>query len=142
MKPQSFAATLGTAAAILVAMPALGVASAPATNNTIALQSYVVYDTPNLEGNIPFQGHVRVSFRNDGDVTATAVVFDVRDDHTGAERINDVGTFARGATITHEFHYLNVHAGEELQVAEVRYADGSVWTNDDTPGPLVRRQAR
>jgi hypothetical protein len=142
MKPLSLVATLGSAAAVLVSMPALGSAATPAANNTIALTNYAVYDSPNLEGNISFQGHVRVTFRNDGDVAATAVVFDVRDDQTGAQRIDDVGNYAKGVTVTHEFHYLNVHAGEALQVAEVRYADGTVWTNDDTPAPLVRRQAR
>ncbi len=65
----------------------------------------------------------------------TAVVFDARDvAHSAAERIADVETFSKGANITHEFHYMNVHAGESLQVAEVRYADGTVWTDSRTPG--------
>lgn len=134
-------AVIGAAAALAIA-PSLVRAEAPAARNTILLRSSLVYSSPNLEGEVPYQGHLRVSFQNDGDVTATAVVFDVRDDDSAPQRISDVGTFSPGVAITHNFHFINVHEGEAVHVAEVRYADGTVWTDAEYPGPLTRRQAQ
>jgi hypothetical protein len=122
------AALLGFAA--LAVMPIAGAAAEPIAGNTIALQGYLISESPSAgtEG-LVYQGHVRVTFRNDGDVTATAVTFDVGDGSRNAH-IVDVGTFSKGVTIKHEFHWLDTRAGDTLQVVQVRYADGSVWNGD------------
>jgi hypothetical protein len=141
MKPLSFAAVLG-AAAVLAGLPVLGTAAAPA-NNTITLRSYEISDfSGNNEVSSSGQGHVRVSFRNDGDMAATAVIFDVLNDGEYAGHIDDFGTFSKGVTITHQFHWVNVHQGESLRIAQVRYADGTIWSTDGTLPPALRRQAR
>jgi hypothetical protein len=137
MKPLSFAAVLG-AAAVLAALPAVGTAVTPAASNTIALQSYAISSyAGNNEVSSPSQGNVRVSFRNDGAVVANAVIFDVLDDGAYAGHIVDVGTFSKGVTITHEFHWVDAHEGESLQIAQVRYADGTIWGAD---GPRTPRR--
>lgn len=141
MKPPSFAAALGVAT-MLTALPALGMAAAPAAQNTVTLRNYAIGATGSNEINTAFQGHLRVSFRNDGDVAATAVAFDLLDDGEYAGRVDDLGTFSKGVTINHEFHWMNVHEGQTLQIAEVRYADGTIWTSDGKAPLQARRQAR
>jgi hypothetical protein len=139
MKLAPAAALLGFAA--LTALPLAGAAD-PITGNTIALQNYLISESPNAgNDSMVYQGHVRVAFRNDGDVTATAVTFDVGDGSRTAH-IVDVGTFSKGVTIKHEFHWLDARAGDTLQVVQVRYADGSVWNGDNAPAITPRLQSR
>jgi hypothetical protein len=129
------------AAAALAVLPALGTA-APAPSNTITLQNYALYDNGRGEAG-PAQGHLHVSFRNDGDVPATSVVFAIRD-QAGyvSNHVDDVGTFSKGVTINLDLHWLNAHDGDALEVSEVRYADGTAWTSTDSVSPTSRPQAR
>jgi hypothetical protein len=55
-------------------------------------------------------------------------------------RIDDVGTFAQGATIEHTFPNADGLGDETISVASVQFADGSVWQND-VAAPQALRQA-
>jgi hypothetical protein len=132
-------AAFAVATLLATTFPSHGSAAAP--GNTITLQSYGIYEFDGGDTSQPNHSELRISFRNDGDVAATAVTFDILTDGKYAGRIDDVGTFTKGATIDHSFRWVDVRHGQSLEVAQVRYADGSVWTNDTLP-PAPRRQAR
>jgi hypothetical protein len=129
------------AGAVLAVVPGLGAAAAPSPYNTITLQSYRFDVAGGSDGVAAvYHGHVYVTFRNDGEVPATAVTFEIVNAGEGAGRIEDVGTFVKGARIEHAFHW--TREGETLRVAQVRYADGTTWDSDDAAAPTARRQAR
>lgn len=87
-------------------------------------------------------GLVTLSFENTADVPATDVTFDLS---SAGQNLGDYdvrGTFAPGVEIQHEsFGTPSVIAPEQLSVAEIRYADGSTWQNENQPNPTERRQA-
>lgn len=88
------------------------------------------------EGYAP--GSLTVSFRNNGTVAATDVIFQLDDNGAPAGQISDVGSFAPGVTIVHHLNVVPGDANEHVSVAEVKFADGSVWINQ---APRALRQA-
>jgi hypothetical protein len=88
---------------------------------------------------------VTISFRNTGNVAATAVEFRVN--YGGfPTTIDDVGTFSKGALVTHTFYNRLdprfVNARRDVEIAAVHYADGSEWSEDALSLPVIpRRQA-
>jgi hypothetical protein len=83
-------------------------------------------------------GSLTVSFRNNGTVAATDVIFQLDANGAPAGRISDVGSFAPGVTIVHHLNVDPSDANEHVSVAEVKFADGSVWINQ---APRALRQA-
>ena len=142
-----------TAITLLAAGPALasaaptsapvavnGAAAAPITLKSAELQLPSV--TQSMAGfglnELYTPGSLNVSFRNDSAVTATAVIFQRDENGAPAGRISDVGSFAPGVTIVHQLNADPSNANEDVSVAEVKFADGSVWINQ---APRALRQA-
>jgi hypothetical protein len=70
-------------------------------------------------------GFLSLSFENTTKVTATEITFEVSST-TNFRRIRDIGMFAPGVSIMHSFLGFS-SPGQMVRVAEVRFADGSVW---------------
>lgn len=81
-------------------------------------------------------GHLSVTFHNTAPVAATHVTFEVSAADRHLARVTDVGTFSPGVSISHHLDYASNESRPFLRVVEVRFADGSVWTN-----PRAHRQA-
>ena len=87
-------------------------------------------------------GIIAVSFTNLAPVTATSVSFNVLGfGKRVMDTITDAGTFTTGAMIRHEFPADEIDGQQTLEVQEVDFADGSVWTKPLPPAPVMRRQA-
>jgi hypothetical protein len=71
----------------------------------------------------------QIAFANANSVPATEVVFAVESDGAVIDRLDDVGTFATGATIVHNFPYNDLATNPSVEVAKVVFADGSTWYN-------------
>jgi len=127
---------LSAAAAMIVAMPTLAAAQTVAySTSPVAVTSFSLSDTytpglPFLDGTrVPVGGDVALNFINNSNVPATSVTFMLNDGKT-AQSIVDKGTFNPGVAIDHTFAKDNVaSAGRNAtcNVAEVDFADGSVW---------------
>jgi hypothetical protein len=116
-------AVVTSAFASLAALPTITFA-APATPDPIVINHVQVQPTGNSFG----AGFVTVTFTNTSSVTATEVVFELSG-AGGFQRINDVGTFTPGVQITHGFLYYAHTPNENVKVAEVDFADGTIWAD-------------
>jgi hypothetical protein len=105
---------------VLAALPSIALA-ALATPDPIAINHVEVQPT----GDGFNAGFVTVTFTNTSNVTATEVVFQLSG--TTFQRVNDVGTFAPGVQITHAFLYYAHTPDEHVKVAEVDFANGTIW---------------
>jgi hypothetical protein len=103
-----------------------------ASQNTSAFPAGQPYRISRLK-----PGHLSVTFHNTAPVAATHVTFEVSTDDRHVARVTDVGTFSPGISISHHLDYDSIETRPFLRVAEVRFADGSVWTNP----ARARRQA-
>jgi hypothetical protein len=72
-------------------------------------------------------GVVRIAFQNTTDSDVHEVTFRVNDVAGHRAEVKDVGTFAKGVTIRHEFHVAKVTDGATASVVHVELADGSTW---------------
>jgi hypothetical protein len=131
----SAAATLG-AALLLAGAPAVALASDVPSSNPIAISDIQVQPADGGHGN--GAGFVSVAFDNTSSQVATEVVFELDVDGAYTDHFNDVGNFTPGTTIRHAFQTDSSAADQQLKVAEVKFADGSVWVNDsgNTPPEL------
>jgi hypothetical protein len=136
------------AAALLVTSMGLGAApsiasAAPVTSDNISILSTAINSVPIVgsEDDPPIAGptRVKVQFVNRGDEPATAVEFQV-DSADASATIDDVGTFDKGAVVTHSF-YNRLDPNATVSVVGVRYADGSEWSANAEPHFVTRRQA-
>jgi hypothetical protein len=126
-------AAAALAALVLAGAPALA-SAAPAQANPIQLnnvkiaQSYGVYNQ--------FEpGAVSVSFTNHGTVAATGVIFNLVDGSGNIlAQYNDVGSYPQGATVRHNFEDTHLDNGQKLEVAQVKFADGTSWS---APSPAA-----
>jgi hypothetical protein len=87
-------------------------------------------------------GFLSLTFENTSKAAVTEVVFEVS---TGTfyRRLDDVGKFAPGVSITHAFLGGAGSAGfsiRDVRVAEVDFADGTAWTNGQAAAPRPRTQ--
>jgi hypothetical protein len=123
----SAAATLG-AALLLAGAPAVALASAGTTGDPIAISDTQVQPADGGHGN--GAGFVSVAFNNTSNQVATEIVFELDVDGAYTDHFNDVGSFTPGTTIRHAFQTDSSEADQQLKVAEVKFADGSVWVND------------
>jgi hypothetical protein len=124
-------ATLG-AAALLAAAPALA-SAADSQAGPIRLDNVQIFTTPSPEDVDYYPGSADVAFTNDSDVPATRIQFALVANGIVLDRISDVGSFAPGVTIKHHFADSDSTPDQKIAVAEVTFADGSIWTNSDVP---------
>jgi hypothetical protein len=107
------------------------------TRNPIDIQRVVT--SPHLdETGVP--GVVKISYENTADVPVREVTFRVRDTAGHEVNFRDVGTFAQGVTIRHDFRSRNLSDSAQAHVVHVEWADGASW-NSTTPELQPRRQA-
>jgi hypothetical protein len=89
-----------------------------------------------------FPGMMYVTFTNTNPVTATQILFVLRDQGGGVvDQYKDVGTYAQGQSITHGFFDLKMTRQLQIKAERVTFSDGSVWTNSEDLQPVSRRQA-
>jgi hypothetical protein len=131
----SAVATLG-AALLLAGAPAVALASASTSADPITISDVQVQPADGGHGN--GAGFVSVAFDNTGSQTATEVIFELDVDGAYTDHFNDVGNFTPGTTIKHAFQTDSSAADQQIKVAAVKFADGSVWVNDsgNTPPEL------
>jgi hypothetical protein len=72
-----------------------------------------------------------IAYTNASSQPATEVVFAVTSDGNVVDMYDDVGTFSPGVTIDHTFQALTQADPSQVSVAQVTFADGSVWVNPD-----------
>jgi hypothetical protein len=136
MTIKSTAATLG-AALFLATAPAAAYASTATPGAPITISDVQVQPANEGDGRGP--GFVSLAFNNTSNQTATEVVFELDVDGAYSDHFDDVGKFTPGTTVRHAFQTDSDAADQQLKVAEVKFADGSVWLNDVAPAqPEVR----
>jgi len=97
------------------------------------------YGTYHTAANFPYiEGFLGVQYSNDAPVAATEVEFGLVSRDWLVAVVRDVGSFARGATIDHEFSldpqiFPIGTALPYCAVLYVKYADGTVWFNPSPP---------
>jgi hypothetical protein len=109
---------------ILAGVPAIALADT--ANDPIVVNHENVAPASQLRG----PGFVSVSFDNSSKTPVTEVVFELDVDGAYAGHFNDVGTFAPGVKIKHSYLTTSEAADQKLEVASVKFADGSVWVNE------------
>lgn len=119
------------AAALLVATPQIARADATTATSVNVQKISVIPDSTSVAGTEI--GVVQVVFNDTSTVAAREVIFQIIG-RSGAvvEQINDKGTFHPGTRISHTFRVWGVGADDTVQVAAVKYADGSTWTAGNT----------
>jgi hypothetical protein len=119
--------------------PAPTVALTPPSGSPVRLNSVWIHKARG-QGIEP--GIIAVSFTNLAPATATNVSFNVLGfGKRVMDTISDAGTFTTGAVVQHEFPANEIDGQQTLEVEEVDFADGSVWTKPMPPAPVTRRQA-
>jgi hypothetical protein len=128
MKPSPLVGLAMAASLLTTAAPAF--AFSANANNTIAI-GRIVFNGSSADVN--GLADVHVTFKNNGPVAADRVEFALDTPEGYSTLLEDVGTFAAGATITHDLRvaYLGgTQAPNEaatVRVNKVEYVDGSVW---------------
>ena len=118
-------AACAAALMIFAGVPAVSLAQTAATASPIVLHSNIEADSGHFDRYVP--GVINATFTNVGTATITEVVFEVSHDGTPMQRIEDVGSYAPGSTTHHTFPDVHEAYDQRLDVAEVHFADGSVW---------------
>jgi len=129
--------TIAAAAAIL----ALGVAPALAAAQTNAPIAIVSSDAqPQIADASGYNtnGIADVTFVNTTGVPVTEVDFTLSSNGEALTTLRDIGTFAPNVTINHTFANDETARDQQLSVAQVKFADGSVWVNN-APLPAGQR---
>jgi hypothetical protein len=89
-----------------------------------------------------FAGMMNVTFTNTNPVTATEILFVLRDQGGRVvDQYKDVGNSAQGQSITHGFFDLQMTRQLQIKAERATFADGSVWTPAEDFQPVSRRQA-
>ena len=76
-------------------------------------------------------GFAGVTFVNTNIVAATEVDFTLSSNGAPLATYRDTGTFAPNVRISHTFANDQTARDQQLSVARVTFADGSVWTSDN-----------
>jgi hypothetical protein len=124
---------------LLAGAPALALADTNAPAAPIAVSNVQIQEDGGYLNQL-MPGLVTVSFKNTRPVAATEVDFELDANGVWLDRITDVGTFKQGATVDHSFTNYSPATNATLTVAEVKFADGSVWLNDENAAPHALRQ--
>lgn len=126
--------TLAAIAALLVAGALPLAASAQTQDAPIHIDNVHIYqqESPDDQQSLP-PGFADVAFTNRSSQPATKVEFAlVSDDGAVLGRHTDVGSFASGVTIRHQFPDEDtLDERQSVIVAAVTFADGSTWSNPD-----------
>lgn len=129
------------AVAVLLARPAVLQAAVPAAAGGITiLASTMDRGFPEIAGWLP-SGSITVDFTNERPSPAKAVRFAFVGDDEKTYTFDDVGTFSQNVPIRHFFRHKHARDDGPLEVIAVRWADGSVWTNEDGPATPRRQEA-
>jgi len=83
-------------------------------------------------------GSATVSFVNTTPVPATEVDFTLSSNGETLDTFSDVGTFAPNVKIDRTFANDHTARDQQLSIREVKFADGTVWINDE-PLPAGQR---
>jgi hypothetical protein len=138
MKFKSLGAAL--AGAVILSSAPLLASAANSQTGPIHIDNVQVWapeDTSSAGVALVYPGSVKIAFTNNSNSPATDVVFALLSNGSVATRINDVGSFANGVTISHEFANENASI-QDVAVAQAKFADGTVWNNPAVPaGPPV-----
>jgi hypothetical protein len=78
-------------------------------------------------------GSVKIDFTNTANGPATRVAFVLLAGGSIIDRTDDVGTFSKGATISYSFPADLYRSVQQVAVAKVTFADGTVWQNPNVP---------
>jgi hypothetical protein len=123
-----------------VAASLLSVAApAAAMSNQGPIDVQSVTSVPASADDTLVPGVVQVVFQNTADVAAREVTFEITDLTGRTKDVEDVGTFAKGATIRHSFQVIRGGDSAQVRVVRVELADGSSWSAQPEAQP--RRQA-
>ena len=89
-----------------------------------------------------FAGMMHVTFTNTNPVTATEILFVLRDQGGRViDQYKDVGKYVQGQSITHGFFDLQMTQLLQIKAEKATFADGSVWVSSEEFQPVSRRQA-
>jgi hypothetical protein len=102
--------------------------TSPVTISSVTVDE-ATFPAPNLDSEPTyFATGVTLKFINKGNVTATTVIFALRDG-VYSHGIVDKGKFSPGVEIKHAFAIdgLNAFSSPEADVTEIDFADGSSW---------------
>lgn len=126
------AATIG-AALILAGSPAFaaGMQSGPIHIDNV--QIYGGTTTNADDGTIVVPGSTAIAFTNEYGSAATDVVFALENHGYVVDRFDDVGSFATGVSVVHQFAVDQANLEMRVVVEKATFADGSVWTNPAVP---------
>jgi hypothetical protein len=133
MNTKHIAASIA-ALTVLAGAPALAMAQTVPSQSPITLNASVQADSGRFDRYVP--GVISATFTNTNNVAATDVIFELQSDGAFVDRISDVGTFAPGTTTQHQFPDVYEAPNQQLKVAAVHFADGSVWRSGDATGAL------
>jgi hypothetical protein len=127
------------AAAALLAAGIPAVALAQTTSAPVSIVSETI--VPQVAGAARFQqGFVSYAFVNHAAVPATEVDLALVGNGESLATLRNVGTFSTGIAIERSIATEAIARDQQLTIAEVKFADGTVWTNDDV-APHALRQA-
>ncbi len=87
------------------------------------------------------QGFASYAFVNHSAVPATEVDLTLYGNGEPLATLRDVGMFSKGITIQRSIATEALARDQQLAVAEVKFADGSVWTNDEAAPHALRQTA-
>ncbi|MGB8266376.1 MAG: hypothetical protein WCE44_08655 [Candidatus Velthaea sp.] len=137
----SIAAITLLAGAPALAMAKTEAASGPIVVNSVQIQpnTYGIGVDPFFygSGGLTEPGFINVVFQNTSNVVATKVVFELDANGAVIDRFSDAGQFSPGVAIHHVYNNFSDTSSGQLTVAEVKFADGTVWENV----PQALRQA-
>ena len=131
------AATIGTAL-IIAGSPAFASAQttqdAPVRLDNVRISQSVAFGSDPESA----PGLVSISFTNQSAVAVTGVVFDLTDANGNIlAQYNDVGSYPQGASVRHNFEDIHNENNQQIEVSEVRFADGTSWSSPSHATPAV-----
>jgi hypothetical protein len=130
------------AAALAATTIAAGSPAIASAETTAPVAITDVQNTPSLGYlNTYNPGLLTVSFKNTSDVAATDVIFELASGNKFLDSYEDAGSFAKGVAVTHSFNNIQTALNQRVAIAEVKFADGSVWVNSSVPDVHPLRQA-
>ena len=127
------------AAAALLAAGAPAFASAQTTAPVSITGSQVQAENVGASRFEP--GAVSLSYVNHRDVPATEVNFTLSSHGQNLGTYTDYGTFSKGVAIDRYFTTDEAAADQQIDIASVKFADGTTWTNDEAVPQRLRQAA-
>jgi hypothetical protein len=134
MKLTSLTAALGTAL-FLAGAPLLASAADQAPAAPIQINDVRIGQA--FGSSTGFQpGLASVAFTNENSSPATEIVFALENQKGQLiDRFEDVGNYAQGVTVRHDFTDIELGYNQKVAVEKATFADGSVWENSDISYP-------